>query len=123
MAGPRDFPFDAVRDLLGLMRAMWRAEKRRNFPSGRKLRALEGFARELKHASTLAATHDPGTLPYAKAIGTADGVARRLADVIDITDPVMPVLEEAGRRVRLKPRTAARAPRDWAVGTRRKGGG
>src|SRR5689334_18251784 len=99
MAEPRDFPFDAVRDLLGLMRAMWRAEKRRNFPSARKLKTLERFARELQDAQKLAATHDAGTAPYEKALSVADAVARRLADVIDVTDPVMPVLEAAGRRV------------------------
>lgn len=123
MAEPRDFPFDAARDLLGLMRAMWRAEKRRSFPSARKLKALERFARELQEAQRIAATHDPGTAPYQKALAAADGVARRLADVVDVTDPVMPVLEAAGRRVQRRARATRRAPLDWAVGARRRGGG
>ena len=119
---PRDFPFDACRDLLGLLRAVFAAEKHRNFPNPRKLRSLERLARELQQAVTLAATHDPGTLPYAKALGMADGVARRLGDVIELTDPVMPILEVAGKRVRLrKRRTAERA--GWAIERRRKGGG
>jgi hypothetical protein len=51
----------------------------------------------------------------------ADGVARRLGDVVEITDPVMPILEVAGKRVRPRKRAAERA--SWASERRRKGGG
>jgi hypothetical protein len=117
----RDFPFEACRDLLGLLRAVFAAEKRRSFPKPRKLKTLERLARELQDAVTLAATHDPGTLPYEKAMGMADGVARRLGDVVELTDPVMPILEAAGKRVRPKKQAAERA--SWASERRRKGGG
>jgi hypothetical protein len=117
---PRDFPFEACRDLLGLLRAVFAAEQRRSFPNARKLRTIERLARDLQQAATLAATHDPGTAPYAKALGMADAVARRLGDVIEITDPVMPILEAAGKRVRPRRRAAERE--SWAE-RRRKGGG
>jgi hypothetical protein len=114
---PHDFAFEACRDLLGLLRAIFAAEKRRSFPKPRKLKTLERLARDLQQAVTLAATHDPGTLPYEKARGMADGVARRLGDVVAIT----PILDAAGKRVRPRKRAPERA--SWASERRRRGGG
>jgi hypothetical protein len=43
--------------------------------------------------------HDPGTAPYERALSHADGVAFRLADVVQVYDPLEPVLKAAGDRV------------------------
>jgi hypothetical protein len=121
---PADFRPDAVRDLLGLLRAMYAAERRKNFPRRRRLVALERAARALKDALATAAVHDPGTAPYVRAVGTANAVATRLTDLIEVTDPIEPVLRAAGARVR--PRAAKPAQRGvprWAVGDRRRKGG
>jgi hypothetical protein len=100
---------------------MYRAEKRKSFPRRRRLVALERAAKALKEALATAAVHDLRTAPYERAVATANMVATRLADLIELTDPVEPVLRAAGERVRQRRRAPERA--SWANERRRKGGG
>jgi len=116
---PADFQSDAVRDLLGILRAMYAAERRKNFPSRRRLGALERAARALKDSLATAAVHDPGTAPHERAVATVNAVVGRLADLIEVTDPLTPIIEAAGKRVR--PRR--RAPERESLGERRRKGG
>jgi hypothetical protein len=100
---------------------MWAAEKSRPFPGAVKLRKIERLARELAGAIASADVHDPGTAPYERALSRADGVARRVADVVECYDPIEPVVTVAGKRVRGKYRSAAAAwELKWAA--RVKGG-
>jgi hypothetical protein len=120
---PSDFPFDAVRDLVGLLRGMWAAEKRRSFPSAKRLRALEKAAQELKAAMSTAAVHDAGTAPYERAKATAEAIATRLADLVELTTPMEPVLQVAGERIRKVRRRSTEKVPHWAKGRQRNGGG
>lgn len=100
------FPFEAVRDLVGIVRAMYSAGRAAHAGESR-LRELRDVAVQLKTAIDLALEHAPGTLAHAAAWLRAEDAARRLGDVIDCTTPLEPTLAAARRRV-----TAAADPRD-----------
>jgi hypothetical protein len=95
-----DFPDEPVRDLLGLLRAMYRVESRQPVPARRKLALIEELARELKDADLEARMSAPGSTVYLESCARAEAVAVRLADLVELTDAVEPVLLAAGARVR-----------------------
>jgi hypothetical protein len=97
---PRVFPFEPARDLLGTLRALYAHEKAKPFPPTVKLRKIERLAKELSGAIASAKWHDPGTAPYERALSRADGVAFRVADLVDIVDTLEPILKAASHRVR-----------------------
>ena len=92
------FPFEAARDLLGLMRALYAARRR----AGAGPNELDGLARagkELQEALSLASTSKPGTVGHAAAWKRAED-ATQIAGTIDaVAIPAEPVLREAVDRV------------------------
>ena len=100
MRAPRadPFPFEAVRDLLGILRAMYAADKAAG-AGARRLAAVEEVARELRRAVDLALEYGPGTLGHAAAWERAETATSRLVDLADVTTPIEPTLRAAGERV------------------------
>lgn len=100
MLSPRHdpFPFEAVRDLLGIVRALWAAARAENAPK-RQLTAIRGIGRELRAAIDLALEHEPGTLGHAAAWQRAERATERLGQLVDCTTPLKPALAAAARRV------------------------
>ena len=92
------FPFEAVRDLIGILRAMYAAER-----AGRhdvqRLRRIRSVAERLHLAQELALEHDPETLGHAAAWRHAERATQELGELIDLTTPLEPTLEAASRRV------------------------
>ncbi len=119
MLAPRQdpFPFEAVRDLLGILRAMYAAAKEQG-AGRRRLLAIQSAGQELRAAVDLALEHEPGTLGHAAAWQRAERATGRLADLVDSTTPLEPTLEAAAERVRGAPGTAA-ARREAARRARR----
>ncbi|MFO0571783.1 MAG: hypothetical protein U0263_39530 [Polyangiaceae bacterium] len=107
MLSPRSepFPFEAVRDLLGILRALY-AARRREGASRRRLRELGGLGRQLRAAVDLALEHEPGTLGHAAAWERAERAVAELGALVDATTPIAPTLEAAARRVRDESRSA-----------------
>jgi hypothetical protein len=100
MKGPRDsFPFEAARDLLGILRALYAADKARG-KGPRRLRQISDLALDLRRAMDLATEHGPGTTAHHDAIRDAERATRRLADLVDVTTPLEPTLLAAGERLR-----------------------
>lgn len=93
------FPFEAVRDLLGILRAMYAAAQAHGAPE-RHLDAIRRVAVELRRSADLALEHEPGTLGYSAAWHRADMALRQLQDLADCTAPLEPVLASAARRIR-----------------------
>ncbi len=116
----RRFPFEPARDLLGILRALYAYEKSKPFPPVRKLQKIERLARELGEAMAMAEQHDPGTAPYERALTRADGVAHRVAGVVDIVDALEPVLNAARDRVRGRRPKEQERRFTWATGRRRR---
>ena len=119
MLAPRQdpFPFEAVRDLLGILRAMYAAAKLQG-AGRRRLLAIRLVGKELGAAVDLALEHEPGTLGHAAAWQRAERATSRLADLVDCTTPLEPTLEAAAQRVRA-PVTTVAAQREAARRNRR----
>jgi hypothetical protein len=104
MKTPRSepFPFEAARDLLGIVRAMYRAARSAE-AGGARLEAIARVGAELRAAIDLALEHAPGTLGHAAAWQRAEQATRRLGDLVDVTTPLAPTLDAAAARM-LAPR-------------------
>jgi hypothetical protein len=112
------FPFEAVRDLLGILRAMYAADKAKGVGE-RRLAGIEDVARELRRAVDLALDYEVGTLGHAAAWERAERATLALADLVDVTTPAEPLLRAAGERV-LQPRGATSDERERARRARRE---
>lgn len=101
MLVPRNdpFPFQAVRDLLGILRAMY-AATRADGRSPQRLEAIRRLGHELRAATELALEHQAGSLGHAAAWQRAERAAQRLGDLVDCTTPLEPTVEAAARRLR-----------------------
>jgi hypothetical protein len=111
---PGRFPFEAARDLLGILRALYAAERARG-ARPRRLSTIRAIAVELRRATELGLEHDPGTAGHDAAIDKAEAATRRLADLVDVTTPLEPTLLAAGERVRAgAPRESLRLARKRA---------
>jgi len=96
---PHLFPFEAARDLLGILRALYAADRARG-AGPRRLAEIRAVALELRHATELALEHRAGTAGHRAAVHGAEVATRRLADLVDVTTPLEPTLLAAGKRVR-----------------------
>lgn len=92
------FPFEAVRDLLGIVRAMYAA--RRLAGAGRvELARIAAVGRDLRRAYDLAASVGPGTLGHRAAWARAEDAARRVGDLVDALTPAEPIVTAAQARI------------------------
>lgn len=90
------FPFAAVRDLLGILRAMWLATPEEN--SMRRIQ-IGAVAQGLRAALELAKLATPGTKAYADAWRRAEAATRAAGNLVDCFATVEPVLTAATVRV------------------------
>lgn len=93
------FPFETVRDLLGILRMLYAATQR----EGQHERRLDGIARvgrELTKASELARRHAPGSLGFTAAWERAEAAVLALGELVDASTPLEPTLRAAGDRIR-----------------------
>jgi hypothetical protein len=118
MLAPRSaaFPFEAVRDLLGIVRAMYAAYEKQS-GAAQRLDALRRIGCELRQATELALEHEVGSLGHAAAWQRAERATRRLGELVDCTTPLEPTLVAAVRRL-----NRATAPRK-SVGKSRRAPG
>ncbi|HVY49432.1 MAG TPA: hypothetical protein VHB21_26250 [Minicystis sp.] len=92
------FPAEAVRDLLGLVRAMYAAAKAAGAPSA-ELRRVERIGASLHKALELAATTTPGSLGHAAAWRRAEEATEAVGDLVDALTPAAPIVTAARLRV------------------------
>ena len=93
------FPFETVRDLLGILRMMYAAQQREDRDE-RRLRAIARVGRELTKATELARRYAPGSLGFTAAWERAEGALLDLGQLVDGTTPLEPTLRAAGDRIR-----------------------
>ena len=93
------FPFESVRDLLGILRALYAADKGRG-AGARRLATIRALALSLRRATDLALDYGPGTLGHAAAWERAERAVAKLGQLVDVTTPLEPTLRAAGERVR-----------------------
>lgn len=92
-------PIREVRDLLGIVRAMYRAETAATHPSSTKLARLKRIGASLTTALELAAASTPGTVGHRAAWQHADEALEGLGKEISILESLEPVLIAARRAV------------------------
>jgi hypothetical protein len=77
------FPFGVVQDLLGITRALYRAERHADLPeSHERLRALEEAGKAFRQSLDLARRAGPGTMGRRAAWGWAEKATAALGDVV-----------------------------------------
>jgi len=90
------FPFTAVRDLLGILRALWLATDEAHVMRRKQIAAVAG---DLRAAYELALTSTPGTMGSQAAWSRAEDATRRVGDLVDCITPLEPVVRAATERV------------------------
>jgi hypothetical protein len=91
-------PVEEIRDLLGIVRSIYRAEKAaRAHPQ--ELAKIERVGKLLKNALDLASSA-PGTMGHRAAWENAEEGARRVADLVSCIDSAEPIVKAAVNRVR-----------------------
>ncbi len=101
------FPFQAVRDLLGIARALYAAEKERG-AGHEHLRRIERVGKELSASLDLAQRCDVGTLGHAAAWNRAERATQALGDLVDCLMPLLPMVEAAVGRIGSRSRAQRR---------------
>lgn len=96
---PDRFPFEAVRDLLGILRALYSAHKARG-AGARRLQEITALANELRRATAMARAHPPASAEHQAAWRMAERATLGLCDLADVTTPLEPTLMAAGERIR-----------------------
>ena len=92
------FPFEAIRDLLGLMRSLYAAQVAEGAPSA-DLAPIARVGKDLQEALALAAASRPGTVGYAAAWKRAEEATAKAGDLVGNTMGARPVVKAAVRRV------------------------
>lgn len=113
-------PLEAVRDLLGIARALYAAQKR-EFASRQTLDELAAIGKALVNALRLAQKSSPDTLAHRAAWIQAEDACTRLVHIISLQTPAAAIVEAAVVRVRRIGRrpTSAREERRAAAKIRR----
>jgi len=92
-------PAEAVRDLLGIARALYAACKR-EFASKRDLEELADIGKRLANALRLAKKSGPDTLGHRAAWREAEDACSRLMRALSLETPAAAVVEAAVVRIR-----------------------
>jgi hypothetical protein len=91
-------PIGALRDLLGITRALYRTTQLDDPRDARRLHALEDIGRTLR--AVLRAAHArPGTIDHLNAWGAAERATRALGALVGESTPLAPVIAATARRV------------------------
>ncbi len=91
---PKEIPLHAVRDLLGLVRAMFRAAKSSGAPAS-ELARYERVGRDLKEARAAARKARPGSGEYDRACKLAERGAIGVGDLVSVIDNAEPIVRAA----------------------------
>lgn len=96
-------PFVAVRDLLGITRALYRIARADDPQDAERLRALEAVGTTLRQVLAATTTH-PGTIAHQNAWEAAERATKALGELVDST-PVAPLVAATGQRISRPRRT------------------
>ena len=95
------FPFEAARDLLGIVRSLYASARERGADADR-LRAIAEVGAEIRQAMELASAHPPGTLGFSSAWARAERAAGRVGELVDALTPAAPIMRAAVARARAR---------------------
>lgn len=90
-------PLGAVRDLLGITRALYRAALAESPCNDDRLETIEGIGRTLRAILRAARAH-PGTIAHLDAWVAAERVIKALEDLVGDSTPLAPLIASTARR-------------------------
>jgi len=93
-------PLEAVRDLLGIARALFAAWKRDAGVSKPDLTELAAIGKQLNDSLALACRTEPDTVGHRAAWDKAEDACARLCRLISVSMPIAPTIEAAAVRIR-----------------------
>lgn len=93
------FPASAVRDLLGIARALHRAWSAEGPGAADRLRKLERIGRDLRAALNMGRKHERGTLGHASAWNRAERATIELGELVDAFVPMRPAIRATAAHV------------------------
>jgi hypothetical protein len=88
-----------VRDLLGIARALYRAERARTLPDGQRLAQLEEIGTQLRRALELS-IGEPDTMGHRAAWGWAEQATKALGDFVGDSMPLAPLITAAAAKLK-----------------------
>lgn len=97
---PRPFPRDVVRDLLGIARALYRAERAKALPDPSWLARLADAGRLLRRALDMAGKHGPDTLGGRAALDWAEKGTEALGQLVADSEPIARAVAATAARLR-----------------------
>lgn len=98
-APPEPFPFDAVRDLLGVVRALYLAARARGATLP-ELNRIHRVGRELREALDLAKRSGGSDSGLAEAWQRAEAASRSVSALVGPLDAAEPMVSAARKRVK-----------------------
>jgi hypothetical protein len=98
------FPASAVRDLLGIARALHRAWSAERAGAVERVKKLERIGRDLRTALDMGRKHDAGTLGHASAWKRAERATSELGELVDAFVPMRPAISATAEMVSPKRR-------------------
>lgn len=95
-------PRETVRDLLGIVRALYRVTVASDPKNVVRLQVLAGIGRDFRDALRNSRSSHPGTLQHSEAWVAAERATRALGELVasDETQPLAPLVRAAAGRIR-----------------------
>jgi hypothetical protein len=98
---PLPFPRELVRDLLGIARALYRAERSKSLPDPSRLGRLEVIGRQYRRALEQGVRFEPDTLGGRAARRAAEEATAALGTLVgETSDLIAPAVEASAKRLR-----------------------
>jgi hypothetical protein len=101
VVNPREqLPVEAIRDLLGICRALYAVWREHRPATENELGELRGIGQDLRAALELAKKSKPDTVGHRAAWGKAERAMRRLGELVNEHDRLQPSITALVRKVR-----------------------
>jgi hypothetical protein len=98
---PLPFPREVVRDLLGITRALFRAERSKPLPNPSRLGRLEVIGKQYRRALEQGTRYAPDTLGGRAARRLAEEATAALGELVaESAELIAPAVEETAKRLR-----------------------
>jgi hypothetical protein len=97
---PIPFPREVVRDLLGITRALYRAERLKPAPNPSRLARLEEVGRQYRQSLEQGVKFGPDTLGGRAALSWAERATTTLAELVAESELMVGAVAAMGQRLR-----------------------
>jgi len=97
---PRSFSKEVVRDLLGITRALFRAERAKPSPDASRLARLQDIGKRYRRALDMSGKYPPDTLGGRSAYNAAVEATEALGQFVADTEPVSLAVAATAKRLR-----------------------